>query len=89
MAIEGVQSDNDFVYLGTDIINENGAYKNYYLKGAFGYLLNSNNQLKIIESKYIQQHSNLARAALPSGAGIRHVSATVRPPLSLEVHREA
>lgn len=45
ITINGEKSTNDYPYLGTDIVNENGKYKNYHLKGVFAYKLNTRNQL--------------------------------------------
>ncbi len=53
---EGNRSDNDYPYLKTDLVNENGAYKNNHLKGVFGYNINQNNQLHLFIS-----HDNNAR----------------------------
>ncbi len=47
IAINGEKSDNDYPFLDSDITNENGAYKNYHLKGVFAYKLNENNQLQL------------------------------------------
>ena len=51
IVLEGNQSDNDYPYLGTDLHNDNGAYKNYHLKGVFAYKINENNQLQLFATK--------------------------------------
>ncbi|MCF6350964.1 MAG: TonB-dependent receptor [Flavobacteriaceae bacterium] len=45
IVIDGAKSNNDYPYLGTDIVNENAKYKNYHLKGVFAYKINTNNQI--------------------------------------------
>ena len=46
IVVEGNKSANDYPYLGTDIVNENGAFKNYHIKSVLGYKINQNNQLQ-------------------------------------------
>ncbi len=47
ISLEGAKSDNDFPFLNTNLVNENGAYKNQHLKTVFGYKINTNNQLHL------------------------------------------
>ncbi len=46
-SIQGMQSENNYPYLKTDLSNENAAYKNYHIKGVLGYKLNYNNQIQL------------------------------------------
>jgi len=47
IVLEGNQSDNDYPYLNTSLYNDNGAFKNYHIKGVFGYKMNENNQFQL------------------------------------------
>lgn len=60
ISIEGYRSDNDYPYIGTDIINENGISKNHHIKSAFGYKINTDNQLKFFTS-YSSNYRELSR----------------------------
>jgi len=47
IVLERNHSDNDYPYLGTDLHNDNGAFKNFHIKSVLGYKLNQNNQLQL------------------------------------------
>lgn len=47
LSVEGEKADNDYPFLNTHLINENGAYKNYQLKSVIAYKVNAINQLRL------------------------------------------
>jgi vitamin B12 transporter len=72
IAVEGVRSNNDFPYLETSLRNENGAYRNHYIKGVLGYQLNANNQLHFF-ANYGANDRDLSRTlTAPSNANLEN-----------------
>ena len=62
------QSDNEYPFLNTNLKNENGEFKNHHIKTAFGYKLNSKNQLEVFFN-YSYNNRNLSRTiTTPSNA---------------------
>jgi iron complex outermembrane receptor protein len=53
-------SDNDFKYLDSNLINENGSYLNYNFDVNYGYKINEKHQLKIYSSTFSADR-NLSR----------------------------
>jgi vitamin B12 transporter len=53
-------SDNDFDYLNSNLINENGSYYNYNFDINYGYKINEKHQLKIYSSSFFADR-NLSR----------------------------
>jgi len=60
ISFEKIKSENDYPYLNTNLINENGAYKNYHIKGALAYKLNTNNQIQLFTT-YSNNERELSR----------------------------
>lgn len=52
-AVDGINSDNDYKYLGTEFNNENGAFKNINLNSSFGIYLSERNVLKIFHNTFL------------------------------------
>ena len=50
VSIGGSKSNNDYPYLNTDLINENGEYKNYNISGVLAYKINNKNQINFYTS---------------------------------------
>ncbi|HHC80775.1 MAG TPA: TonB-dependent receptor [Flavobacteriia bacterium] len=65
MVVEGKRSDNDYPYLGTELVNENGNYQNYHIKAVLGYVINSNNQLHLFAT-HSNNDRNLSRTLTAS-----------------------
>jgi iron complex outermembrane receptor protein len=65
IAVNGIKSDNDYNYLGTDIDNENAKYQNYHLNGVIAYKVNSNNQIHFFTT-YSNNDRELSRTLVSS-----------------------
>lgn len=58
ISLGALKSDNDYPYLNSDLKNENGEFKNYNIKGVFGFKLNSKNSLNIYTSYFDNDRNN-------------------------------
>ena len=68
LVLEGNQSDNDYPYLGTDLYNDNGVFKNYHIKGVFGYKVNENNQVQLFVTRSNNDRSLSRTLTAPSSS---------------------
>jgi len=60
VSVEGVKSDNDYPFLNTKLINENGSFLNYQVKSILGYRINHKNKLNLF-SNYSNNYRELSR----------------------------
>jgi iron complex outermembrane receptor protein len=67
-------SDNDFNYLDSSLINENGSYYNYNFDVNYGYKINEKHQLKLYSSSFFADR-NLSRTLnAPSNDGYEDIN---------------
>jgi len=67
-------SDNDFKYLNSSLINENGSYYNYNFDVNYGYKINEKHQLKLYSSSFFADR-NLSRTLnAPSNDGYEDIN---------------
>ena len=52
-ALDGLQSENDFKYLDTNLRNDNGAYKTINGNLNFGFKLNKHHQLNVYHNTFL------------------------------------
>ncbi|MEE9349378.1 MAG: TonB-dependent receptor [Flavobacteriaceae bacterium] len=68
LSVEGNKSNNDFPFLNTSLLNENGAYYNHHINAVFGYRINPKNKLHLYSTSSYNNR-NLSRSlTAPSNA---------------------
>lgn len=77
ISLGGSRSDNDYPYLGTELLNENGEYKNYSFNGVFAYQFNNRNQLHLMGSVFDNDRNISNTLTVQSKAKLLNVDSRV------------
>ena len=64
-----IDSENDYKYLGTNKVNENGQFNNLNLNLSLGYFLTSNDILKLYQQTFIGDRNFSGTISTPSRSG--------------------
>ncbi len=68
LGVNFMQSENDYKYLGTDLKNENGAFKNVNINADFGYFIAKNQLLKFYHNLFIGNRNFSGTLTAPSNS---------------------
>ncbi|WP_158973459.1 TonB-dependent receptor [Cellulophaga sp. L1A9] len=74
VGVNYMESDNDYKYLGTDQINENGAFKNVNVNTNFGYFISKNQLLKFYHNTFIGNRNFSSTLTAPSNSNYEDVN---------------
>ena len=72
LSLGATSSENDYPFFESDLINENGQFKNYHINGVFAYKINDKNRLTYFTS-FIDNDRNTSRTiTVPSNSKIEN-----------------